>query len=53
MVIDELIVVAGSFNYTQPANEFNDQNIFLMGSTHTRSKGRRWKRTPAGSWPFT
>jgi phosphatidylserine/phosphatidylglycerophosphate/cardiolipin synthase-like enzyme len=27
MVIDEQIVVAGSFNYTAPANAFNDENI--------------------------
>jgi phosphatidylserine/phosphatidylglycerophosphate/cardiolipin synthase-like enzyme len=32
MVIDEAIVVAGSFNYTAPANEFNDENIFVIGS---------------------
>ena len=39
MVIDERIVVAGSFNYTQPANEFNDENIFVMGSTHKEVEG--------------
>ena len=39
MVIDELIVVAGSFNYTEPANEFNDENIFVMGSTHAEVEG--------------
>jgi phosphatidylserine/phosphatidylglycerophosphate/cardiolipin synthase-like enzyme len=32
MVIDEAIVVAGSFNYTAPANEYNDENIFVLGS---------------------
>jgi phosphatidylserine/phosphatidylglycerophosphate/cardiolipin synthase-like enzyme len=32
MVIDESVVVAGSFNYTQPANEFNDENLFVIGS---------------------
>jgi phosphatidylserine/phosphatidylglycerophosphate/cardiolipin synthase-like enzyme len=32
MVIDETIVVAGSFNYTQPANDFNDENLFVLGS---------------------
>jgi phosphatidylserine/phosphatidylglycerophosphate/cardiolipin synthase-like enzyme len=32
MVIDECIVVAGSFNYTQPANAYNDENIFVLGS---------------------
>lgn len=32
MVIDESIVVAGSFNYTAPANDYNDENIFVIGS---------------------
>ena len=32
MVIDEQVVVAGSFNYTQPANDFNDENLFVIGS---------------------
>lgn len=32
MVIDDAIVIAGSMNYTQPANEFNDENIFVIGS---------------------
>jgi phosphatidylserine/phosphatidylglycerophosphate/cardiolipin synthase-like enzyme len=42
MVIDDAIVVAGSFNYTAPANEFNDENIFVMGSPYPdlpRSQG--------------
>jgi phosphatidylserine/phosphatidylglycerophosphate/cardiolipin synthase-like enzyme len=34
MVIDEAIVVAGSFNYTAPANHFNDENIFVIGSPY-------------------
>jgi len=32
MVIDDSIVIAGSMNYTRPANEFNDENIFVIGS---------------------
>jgi hypothetical protein len=32
MVIDEQIVVAGSFSYTQPANDYNDENLFVIGS---------------------
>ena len=39
MVIDDRIVIAGSFNYTQPANEYNDENIFVMGSTHAEVEG--------------
>ncbi len=34
MVIDTRIVVAGSFNYTAPANEYNDENLFVIGSPH-------------------
>ncbi len=34
MVIDEAIVVAGSFNYTAPANEYNDENLFVLGSPY-------------------
>lgn len=31
MVIDEELVIAGSFNYTEPATIFNDENIIVMG----------------------
>ncbi|WP_449064550.1 hypothetical protein [Planomonospora algeriensis] len=34
MVIDEAVVVAGSFNYTAPANNYNDENIFVIGSPY-------------------
>ena len=36
MVIDTRIVVAGSFNYTAPANEYNDENLFVIGSPTKR-----------------
>jgi phosphatidylserine/phosphatidylglycerophosphate/cardiolipin synthase-like enzyme len=39
MVIDEQVVVAGSFNYTAPANEYNDENIFVLGSVHPEVEG--------------
>ena len=39
MVIDETIVVAGSFNYTQPANDFNDENLFVLGSPFAEVAG--------------
>ena len=44
MVIDEAIVVAGSFNYTEPANEFNDENIFVVEPLPPRSRASRWTR---------
>jgi phosphatidylserine/phosphatidylglycerophosphate/cardiolipin synthase-like enzyme len=31
MVIDERLVIAGSFNYTAPATTLNDENILVMG----------------------
>jgi phosphatidylserine/phosphatidylglycerophosphate/cardiolipin synthase-like enzyme len=31
MVVDERLVVAGSFNYTEPANSLNDENIVILG----------------------
>jgi phosphatidylserine/phosphatidylglycerophosphate/cardiolipin synthase-like enzyme len=31
MVIDERLVIAGSFNYTDPANTLNDENIVVLG----------------------
>ena len=34
MVIDNAVVVAGSFNYTAPANEYNDENVFVLGSPY-------------------
>ncbi len=32
MVIDDKVVITGSFNYTGPANYINDENIFQIGS---------------------
>lgn len=31
MVIDNKVIVAGSFNYTDPANRLNDENILVIG----------------------
>jgi phosphatidylserine/phosphatidylglycerophosphate/cardiolipin synthase-like enzyme len=39
MVIDERVVVAGSFNYTKPANDYNDENIFVLGSVDPQTHG--------------
>jgi phosphatidylserine/phosphatidylglycerophosphate/cardiolipin synthase-like enzyme len=32
MVIDRQVVIAGSFNYTGPANRLNDENIVILGA---------------------
>jgi phosphatidylserine/phosphatidylglycerophosphate/cardiolipin synthase-like enzyme len=31
MIIDEQLIIAGSFNYTGPANITNDENIIIIG----------------------
>lgn len=46
MVIDNRIVVAGSFNYTKPANEFNDENLFVIGSPHEEVAGLHVEADP-------
>lgn len=38
MVIDEQVVIGGSFNYTAPANLLNDENIFVIGSPYIENK---------------
>lgn len=40
MVIDNDIVVGGSFNYTAPANNYNDENIFVIGSPYDLPKNK-------------
>lgn len=44
MVIDEQVIIAGSFNYTGPANALNDENIIILGdldSTNATSIDRQ------------
>jgi phosphatidylserine/phosphatidylglycerophosphate/cardiolipin synthase-like enzyme len=48
MVIDERIVVAGSFNYTEPANDYNDENIFVLGSVSPKTHGIVVAADPTG-----
>jgi phosphatidylserine/phosphatidylglycerophosphate/cardiolipin synthase-like enzyme len=36
MVVDGEVVVAGSFNYTDPANTLNDENIVVLGDLDLR-----------------
>jgi phosphatidylserine/phosphatidylglycerophosphate/cardiolipin synthase-like enzyme len=38
MVVDEQVVVSGSFSYTQPANELNDENLFVLGSVFPKAE---------------
>jgi phosphatidylserine/phosphatidylglycerophosphate/cardiolipin synthase-like enzyme len=34
MVIDDAVVVVGSFNYTGEANDYNDENIVVIESPY-------------------
>ncbi|MDZ4700843.1 MAG: phospholipase D-like domain-containing protein [Rhodothermales bacterium] len=45
MVIDESIVIAGSFNYTGDANKLNDENLIILGDLEcTDPEGVRKQR---------
>ena len=37
MVLDDQVVIAGSFNYTGPANQLNDENIIILGNLDATS----------------
>ncbi len=39
MVLDEQIIIAGSFNYTGPANALNDENIMILGDLDSTNMG--------------
>jgi phosphatidylserine/phosphatidylglycerophosphate/cardiolipin synthase-like enzyme len=39
MVLDEQVVIAGSFNYTSPANRLNDENIIILGDLKSENQG--------------
>jgi phosphatidylserine/phosphatidylglycerophosphate/cardiolipin synthase-like enzyme len=41
MVLDDEVVIAGSFNYTSPANRLNDENIIIFGDLDTDSDLQR------------
>jgi phosphatidylserine/phosphatidylglycerophosphate/cardiolipin synthase-like enzyme len=36
MVIDGQVIIAGSFNYTGPATQLNDENIIILGDLETK-----------------
>ena len=48
MVIDERLVIAGSFNYTAPATTLNDENIIVLGRPRGNRPCRRGSSTPVG-----
>lgn len=47
MVIDEQVVIGGSFNYTGPANALNDENILIMGDYTDDESSNQYKAQKA------
>lgn len=45
MVLDDQVVIAGSFNYTGPANMINDENIIILGDFDTKSTRQKRAQT--------
>lgn len=50
MVLDEQVVIGGSFNYTGPANRLNDENIFILGDLETTSAASRKAQKKIGAY---
>ncbi len=50
MVIDREIVIAGSFNFTGPANRLNDENILVIGDKTDPDPDTREKQQQIGEY---
>ena len=50
MVIDKQVVVAGSFNYTGPANRLNDENLIILGDLESTSASSISKQQELASY---
>ncbi len=50
MVLDEQVVIAGSFNYTGPANNLNDENIIILGDLDTTSAAAKTAQKKFGKF---
>lgn len=50
MVIDKQEVIAGSFNYTGPANRLNDENIIILGDLESKNKASISKQKKLASY---
>ena len=48
MIIDRQVVIAGSFNYTGPANKLNDENIIILGDLGSSASSRNKQKALAG-----
>ena len=53
MVIDEQLIIGGSFNYTGPANRLNDENIFIIGDLGTEGKRKISKQKKLARYALT
>lgn len=49
-VIDETIVIAGSFNFTDPANTLNDENVIIIGDMEETDSAVREKQKKIGAY---
>lgn len=50
MVIDKQVVIAGSFNYTGPANKLNDENIIILGDLEESNQASVKKQKKIASY---
>ena len=41
MTIDDSLTIVGSFNYTEPANLYNDENIVVLGDLENPTPGQK------------
>lgn len=53
MVIDKQIVIAGSFNYTEPANTLNDENIIIIGDLDEKRKASISRQKRIGGYVYS
>ncbi|UCB56451.1 MAG: DUF1669 domain-containing protein [Candidatus Omnitrophota bacterium] len=52
MVIDKQVVIAGSFNYTDPANTLNDENIIIIGDLDEKRKNSIKRQKQIGQYVY-
>ena len=50
MVIDKQVVIIGSFNYTEPANLFNDENIIIIGDLEEKTASGKKRQKKFGEY---
>ncbi|MGX1929133.1 phospholipase D-like domain-containing protein [Flagellimonas sp. 2504JD4-2] len=52
MVVDKKVVIIGSFNYTDPANRLNDENIIVIGDLDETSTTGKQNQSKLGEFAF-